>query len=180
MPDKFRSGPAFEVHVPVHPRGTDPSRNNKAFNQPTPIRETATQTWVNRGGGRGVVGQMGVAGLTFTTATATITCTQANVEVGKHVIRVGEYELLPGIDFLLGASDTELGDNLATAISALPGYSASAALGVVSIITTTDHGSDHRMEVVENSAASAFALTALDRTGFMDRGDPTVVAPTLS
>lgn len=180
MGTKFSSGAAFEMIVPVHPRGTDPSRNDKAFNQPSPIRETATQTWVRRNNGSGLVGRMAVGGLNIDPASAEITCTQANVEVGRHILRVGDYELLPGVDFLVGASDTALASNLATAISALPGFSATSALGVVSVETTTGHGNLNRIEIVENSAASAFALGTLDTTGFMDRGDPTVTAPALS
>jgi len=176
--DKFTSGgPAFMMHVPCHPRGTDPSRNDKAFNQPSPIRETATQAWVKRGGGRGLNGQMVGAA---TGATAVITCTQANVEVGKHIVRVDEYDLSVGIDFAIGADDDALATNLAAAIDNLPALTAVAALNVVTILTTSGNGDDVIMDVIEFSAASAFALTALDRAGFLDRGAPAPGAPTIA
>lgn len=180
MGDKFSSGAAFEMLVPVHPRGTDPSRNNKAFNQPAPIRKTVTQTWISRGNGSGVVGRMAVDGIDIDPAEAEITCTQANVVPGKHVIRVGDYELRPSVDFAVGLSDNALASNLAAAISLLPGFTASAALAVVTVQTTTNSGSDNRIEILENSTTSAFALGSLEKPGFMDRGDPTVTAPALS
>lgn len=172
---KYSSGPSFTMHVPVHPYGTDPSMSNKLQGQPAPLRQTFTFSWINKGNGSGQIGRMGG---TITPATAEITCTQANVTPGTHVIRVGPYELRPAVDFAVGAGDNALADNLAAAISALPGFSApNPAANVVVISTTSGHGDDTRIEVLEWGAASAFALTATDRAGYMDRGAPAPVAP---
>ena len=182
MGDKFSTGPAFRVHVPVHPFGTDPSQTVKANGQPAPIRQTSTFQWVNRGNGRGLVGRMqGDPANPIEAATATITCVFAQLVMGRHIIRVGKYELRPGIDFLAGASDNDLADNLAAAINALPGYLApNPAAAAVLISTTAGHADDHRIEVVETAPGSAFVLTATARTGLMDRGLPDVDAPTLA
>ena len=180
MSDKFTSGPGFLVHVPVHPRGTDPSRNDLAFNQPAPVRETKTFAWIFRGRhkGSGLIGRMAGA---ITPATADITCTQANVTPGNHVIRVGSFTLLPAVDFDVGASDNALADNLAAAIDALPGFSApNPAANVVTVSTTAGHGDDVRIEILEPGAASAFALGALDREGFMDLGAPAPSPPSFT
>lgn len=172
---KYHSGPSFRVHAPCHPFGTDPSKNNKALGQPTPIRQTYTFSWIKKDNGAGQIGRMGGG---ITGASATITCTQANVTPGTHVIRVGKYELRPAVDFAVGASDNALADNLAAAISNLPGFTAAnPPANVVTVQTTSGHGDDTVIEVVEWGPASAFALGALDRDGFMDRGNPAPVAP---
>lgn len=175
MANKFSSGPSFTQHVPVHPGGTDPSWNNKAIGQPAPIRQTQTFQWINRGNGSGFVGRMGGAP---SAGTATIVCTQANVTPGTHSIRVGKFELRPAVDFEVGVSDIAMATNLSAAIATLPGYTAaSGGTDTVAVETTTGHGDDHRIEVVEWGAASAFTLTATDRAGYMDRGAPAPGAP---
>jgi len=180
MADKFSSGPAFTTHVPVHPFGTDPSQTSKAKGQPAPIRETVTQSWVKRGNGSGLVGRMFNEGLTTVAADAEIVVTQANVTPGTHIIKVGPYELRPAVDFVVGGNDIALAANLAAAIAALPGYTATSdGVDTVTIETTTGHGNQHRIEVVEWGAASAFALAATEITGFMDAGDPFPYPPVL-
>lgn len=172
---RYSSGKTFKVHAPVHPYGTDPSLSNKLQGQPTPLRQTYEFTWVRRGNGSGQNGRMGGA---LAAATASITCTQANVTPGTHIIRVGPYELRPSVDFAVGANNNALADNLAAAISALPGFSApNPTANVVVISTTHGHGDDTRIEVLEWGAASAFALTATDRDGYMNRGAPAPIAP---
>ena len=172
---KYSSGKSFTMHAPVHPFGTDPSKSNMLLGQPAPLRQTFTFSWVRKGNGTAQVGRMGG---TITPATATITCTQANVTPGTHVIRVGPYELRPAVDFAVGVSDNALADNLAAAISALPGFTApNPAANVVVISTTTGHGNDTRIEVLEWGAASAFALATPDRAGYMNRGAPAPAAP---
>jgi len=162
----------------VHPFGTDPSQTVKAVGQPAPIRQTEEFQWVNRGNGSGLIGLMTNNTAVGTPADATITVVQANCVPGEHLIRVGEYELRPGVDFAVGANDIALAANLAAAILALPGYTAvSDGIDTVTVGSTTDHGSDHVFEVVEWGAASAFTAGALVREGYMDRGDPTPEAP---
>jgi len=178
MADKFSSGPAFTSHVPCHPFGTDPSQTVKALGQPVPTRQTVTQSWVKRGNGSGLVARM--AGATVP-AQAEIVVTQANVTPGTHIIRVGTFELRPAVDFVVGANDIALAANLAAAITALSGYLAvSDGVDTVTFGSTSGHGDDHVTEVVEWGAASAFALTALNRPGFMNRGTPAPVAPLLT
>jgi len=81
----------------------------------------------------------------------------------------------------VGGNDNALADNLATAISALPGFTApNPAANVVTISTMRGHGDDTRIEVVEWGVASAFALTATDRPGYMDRGAPAPAAPLIT
>lgn len=175
---QYSSGPSFTVHAPCHPFGTDPSKNSKLVGQPTPIRQTYTFSWIKKGNGAGQNGRMGGA---ITPAAATITCTFANVVPGEHEIRVGPYALRPAIDFAVGISDDTLADNLAAAINALPGFSCpNPAANAVVISTSRGHGNDTRLEVLEWGAASAFALTALARPGFMDRGAPAPVAPLIA
>ena len=174
---KYSSGPSFTIHTPCHPWGTDPSMSNKAQGQPAPTRQTYTFSWINKGNGSGQTGKMrgGIA-----PASAIITVVQANVTPGTHSIRVGPYELRPAVDFAVGANDIALAANLAAAISALPGFGAvSDGVDVVTIGTTSGHGNDTRIEVLEWGAASAFALTT-DRTGFMDRGAPAPGAPLIA
>jgi hypothetical protein len=143
-----------------------------------PLRQTYTFSWITKDNGAGQNGRMAGA---ITPATASITCTQANVTPGAHVIRVGPFELRPAVDFAVGANDNALADNLAAAINALPGFSApNPAANVVAISTTRGHGDDTRIEVVEWGAASAFALAATDRTGFMDRGSPAPAEPLIA
>lgn len=175
---KYSSGPSFTAMTPCHPFGTDPSKTNKLLGQPKPLRQTFTFSWIRKGNGSGQVGRMTGAPAA---ATATITCTQANVTPGTHVIRVGAYELRPAVDFAVGAGDNALADNLAAAIDALPGFSSpNPAANVLVISTTNGHGDDTRIEVVEWGAASAFALTSTDREGYMDSGAPSPGAPVLA
>jgi len=174
----FHSGKSFRTLTPVYPYGTDPSLNNKALGQPLPKWRTCTSTWIQRDNGSGLVGRMAGA---ITPATAEITCTFGNLEVGKHLIRIGQYELRPALDFNPGFDDNSLATNLASAISALPGFiSAAPPANVVTIETTSGHGNDTRMEVLEWSAASAFTLTPLDKLGYMNRGAPAPAAPLIA
>lgn len=179
MADKFRTGPAFTIHVPVHPHGTDPSQTVKALGQPAPIRQRETFQWIRRGLGHGLVGKMGNGSPVPTTASATITVVHANCVPGTHLIRVGKYELRPAVDFSVGANDIDLSNNLAAAIAALPGYTAVGdGVDTVTITTTTAHGDDHLCQVVEWGAASAFTAAGLNSVGpYLDRGDPTAEAP---
>ena len=166
------------MHVPVYPFGTDPSQTVRAVGQPNPIRQTEEFQWITRGNGSGLVGLMTNVVAVGTAAAATIVVVQANCVPGEHLIRVGKYELRPGVDFVVGANDIALAANLAAVILALPGYTAvSDGTDTVIAGTTTDHGSDHEIEVVEWGAASAFTLGVLNREGYMDRGDPTPKAP---
>lgn len=175
---KYSSGPSFTVMAPCHPFGTDPSKTNKLLGQPAPTRQTVTFSWIRKGNGSAQMGRMSGA---INPASAAITVTQANVTPGTHRIRVGSFELLPAVDFAVGANDIALAANLATAISALPGFSAeSNGVDTVTITTTRGHGDDTRIEVLEFGAASAFALAATDRTGFMDRGAPAPGAPLIA
>lgn len=177
MADQFRSTPAFLIHVPCHPFGTDPSQTVKAFGQPTPTRETATQTWIPRGRGRAFNGRLTGAA---TGATAQITCTLINVEPGRHRIRVGNVELRPGIDFALGASDADLATNLAAAINGLTGFVAPApGANIVQITTSQGTASDIPISVVETSAVTAFVLGGAE-DGLMDAGAPAPTAPLIA
>jgi len=177
MAEKFRAGPSFTMLVPVHPFGTDPSQTIKAHGQPPVVRSTETFQWITRGNGSGLIGLMtNAAGPT--PATAAITVVQANCVPGEHLIRVGDFELRPGVDFAVGVSDIALAANLAAAILALSGYTGvTDGIDTVTVTTTTDNGSDHRLEVVEWGAASAFTVGALEVAGYMDRGDPEPEAP---
>jgi hypothetical protein len=171
------TGPAFAQHVPVHPHGTDPSQNIKAIGQPAVLRQTERFTWIRRGNGSGFNGRMNNATVPAS-ADAEIVVTQANAVPGTHLIRVGDFELRPGVDFAIGAGDAALAANLAAAILALPGYTgATDGVDTVTIGTTSGHGDQHRVEVIEWGAASAFALTATNLEGIMDVGDPTPAAP---
>jgi len=181
MAEKFRTGPSFTMHVPVHPFGTDPSQTIKAIGQPPVIRQTEEFQWITRGNGSGLVGLMTNVTAVGTPAEATVTVVQANCVPGEHLIRVGKFELRPAVDFAVGVNDIALAANLAAAILALSGYTAvSDGVDTVTIGTTTDNGSDHEIEVVEWGAASAFTVGALQRAGYMDRGDPTPEAPTFA
>jgi hypothetical protein len=177
MADKFRSGPAFTMHVPVHPHATDPSQTVKAIGQPAPLRQTVTFSWVKRGLGHGLVARMNAPGGPVA-ATAAITVIQANCVPGEHLIRVGQYELRPGVDFAVGANDIALAANLAAAILALQGFSGvSDGIDTVTVTTTVAHSDEHRIEVVEWGAASAFALAATEKPGYMTQGDPSPYPP---
>jgi len=183
MSSKYRSGPSFTIHVPVHPFGTDPSQTVKAWGQPNPIRQTEEYQWISREGGRGagIVGLMSNDTGVGTPATAGVTVTQANVTPGTHVIRIGKYELRPAVDFVVGAGDVALAANLASAIDALPEFTATSdGVDTVTINTVAGHGDDHRIEVVEWGAASAFVVSALTRTGYLNRGDPQPKEPTFA
>ena len=179
MAEKFRTGPSFTMHVPVHPFGTDPSQTSKAAGQPSPIRQTEEFQWITRGNGSGLVGLMtNAVGPGNPPATATITVVQANCNPGDHLIRLGEFELRPGVDFAVGANDIALAANLAAAVLALPGYTGvTDGIDTVTVTTNNGHGDDHVIEVVEWGAASAFTVGALEVDGYMDRGDPEPEAP---
>jgi hypothetical protein len=66
-------------------------------------------------------------------ATGTITVA-ANTFAGPTTIRLGEYVLTTDVDFAVGGSVGATAANLEAAIDALPGYSASVAADVVTVI----------------------------------------------
>lgn len=174
--DKFTSGPSFRWITPTHPYGTDPSKV-PSVGQPPLVRKTATQGWIRRGDGRGVVGRMSD---NIAANSAQIECVQANVLVGKHLIRVADFELRVGIDFAVGPDDATLATNLAAALEALPGITAGAVGDLVTISTTQGQGSDVRIEIVQATVASAFDLVDLERDDLLDKGEPRPIAPLIA
>ena len=65
-------------------------------------------------------------------ATGTITVA-SNAFAGPTAVRIGQFELTSGEDFLIGALASDTANNLASAIGDLPGYSASALGAVVTV-----------------------------------------------
>jgi len=174
----FIGTPAFTKLVPVHPYGTDPSAHNLSVGQPAPVRQTSRSAWVSSDLGTGKA-QNATIDSSFTPAFAQITCTLANVEAGRHLIRLRGYELRPHLDFAVGVSDGDLATNLANAIRRIPGFTATALLNVVTVQTVSGHGDWVPFSVLELSAASAFSVGTLDVEGYMNRGGHGPGAPTL-
>lgn len=177
----FRAGRAFRSHVPVHPHGTDPSRNDTGLNQPAPMRSTATGTWVQRNVGRGQYGRMAGA---IAPATATIAVVAANIEAGQHRIEIGPYVLRPFLDFEVitnglgptGNNNDDTANLLAGAISALPGFAATARLdasGILDIERSVGVADTVDLRAVETSAVSAFTMSGTTMTA----GTPAVSPP---
>lgn len=98
----------------------------------------------------------------------TLTCTFADLTLGKHRIELGDWDLVPGQDFPVGANDNTLAENLADTIEALPTFTASVVGNVITIQTLTSVGSLIHIKVLENGAASAFALSQIDFFGVGD------------
>lgn len=168
--------PASTKLVPVHPYGTDPSAHNRSVGQPAPVRQTVRSAWVPSGQGKA---QPAMISESFTPASAEITCTLANVEAGKHLIRIRGYELRPHLDFAVGGSDGDLATNLSGAIRRIPGFTAEVLGNVVTVQTTSGHGDWVSFSVLELSAASAFTVGTLEVEGYMNRGGHGPIAPTL-
>lgn len=165
-------GPAVTVLVGVLEHGSDPSRGESG--NPAKLRSTVRSQTFNKGGKL-------VQGL----LTGTVGKQSASFEVvnndfatGRAVIRLGDYQVISGMDYQPGADVGATATNIAAAISALPGFTATANVAEVTINYSTPVG-DVTFEVLHLGTVANFG-TVTPSTGFMTPGGPNIGAPGLT
>jgi len=121
-------GQAFRVLVGVFPYGTDQS-SSQNFDRPSPLRRTYTFANVHKGFRDAPetvkVGRIGLVNDTFTKQTGGITVVDNDFSDPVEVF-LGNYRFLAHVDFVVGVGVDDTAHNLATLISKMPEFSATA------------------------------------------------------
>lgn len=116
--------------------------------------------------------------LGFIASTGTITVVDNDFTTGDTTIYLGEYELIAGIHFVVGADVNATSVVIAAAIDNLPGFSATVAAPVVTVIGPTGPDSDQiEFSVVYEGTITNY--TFAPTSGNLTAGTPSVSSPTV-
>ena len=109
--------------------------------------------------------------------TASFTVASNNFGTGRAVIRLGDYQIVAGVDYIPGAGVNATATAVAAAIDALPEFSAAAVVAAVNI-TYAGMG---RVEFRAFHYGVVTNFTPLvPTTGYMTFGTPAIAAPTFT
>lgn len=127
-------------------RGSNPSRGPAG--NPDPIRQTYTHQLFPELGGRGPevstpdprspgvsthIGHVAYTTPPVPVAAAGTITVAADVWTGPTTVHIGQFVLTSDVDFVTGGGVNPTATNLATAINALPGYTATPAGAVITV-----------------------------------------------
>jgi len=175
--NRVSHGKKFRAAVAHFPYGTDQSSSN-SFNQPKPIRKTVTVGTVSEDSlHKTTFAQIGLVGGVIAPQTGTITV-NSNVFTALAEVILGDYRLLAGSDFAIGALADNTANNLAAAINTLPGFSATANLADVLVEYHDGSAADVEFRAMHYGSVENFIMAPAN--GMMTKGSPQVVAPTIS
>lgn len=134
---------------------------------------------------------MGVVGVGGTTRNAGVVATTPPVgrsgsftvadndfSTGWVELFLGDYRLLSGVEYAIGLNVNATAANLAAAISAMPGFTASA-LGAVVTVVFNDPMGEIDFRAVHRGSHTNFT-TFTPSTGYLGGGDPTIGAPVIT
>ena len=168
-----RGGP-FEVPVGHFAHGSDPSSNDPAFNNPTPIRETMTVGNVQAENGRGVNARLEVEDALLDTATCSFVVHANNDFSDRVALYLGDFVLISNIDYVVGANAGATAIVIAALIATLPGFGATVN-GTTVNVTWRGPLDDVDFRIVHNGQIDNLT-TPLPDTGLMARSAGYVMA----
>lgn len=125
-----RSNGGFRMLTPNLQFSWDPSVKGMPVQPPSPRFLTTTLGPIMANHGAIANGMMTTGA--FIKAIGSFTVADNNFADPSELI-LGPYRLVNGVDYVVGATDGDTATNIATAISKIPGFSASANLTVVSV-----------------------------------------------
>lgn len=177
--------PVYDLLVGHQSRGTFPDSGSLGVNnKDVGIRRRFQQQQIKNVVAGSVISAIPGAKLNtdggFLVAKATFTIAD-NDFTGGAVIVIGDFALVPGVDFVVGALVNDTAVNIAASISNLPGYSATApGAGVVSV-----NGKKGPQGFVEPFSVTPLGaidnFSAVDPVlGFFTQGEPAIGPPGLT
>lgn len=167
-------GQAFRVAVANLAEGGNPDQGHNA----TKVRSGfAYQNILTRAGGMGTNAL--IAGTPLGPQTASLTVADNDFTTGRALLYLGEYTLIPHVDYTPGAGVNATATALAAAIDLLPQYTAQAVGAVVSITSTLQPVEQVVFRVGYEGTIENFT-PLVPATGYMAPGNPRISAPVLS
>jgi hypothetical protein len=107
-----------------------------------------------------------------------ITVADNDFSTGLAELVLGEYRLLAQLDFAIGALPANTATNVAAAISALPGWTATAALDVVEVTRELGPADEVDFQALHHGTKVNFTL--VPSTGTLGGGNPVIGSPLLT
>ncbi len=116
-------------------------------------------------------------------SSAVLTVASNNFATGTAIIKIGDYELVSGVDYLVGANPNATATNISVALAAIP--EASIVLAAPDVQVLWEHPGRIRLEVVHLGTITNFTLSGLgadpiNRTGLLNDLGVTVAPPILT
>lgn len=175
-------GPEFVVLVGNFPYGSDPSSNNPVYQAPPPTRQAVGfQAIDTNWGGNGVEANHTNARMGGTPGPQTAQFTVADNDFSTGIARLflGNYELIAGIDYLVGAGVVATAVNLAAAIDNMVEFSAPVpGAAIVSFEYHEGGANEVDFKVLHEGSKVNFTLL-VPADGVMAKGGPVISAPRL-
>jgi hypothetical protein len=174
-------GPAFTVLVGHHAYGSDPSHNNPIYQAPPVLRRAVTFQAIDTNG-NGAVHATHVNGLLAgakAPKTADFTVADNDFTTGPVILTLGKYTLTSMVDYAIAGSAALTAIEIAAAIDALPGFTASAVGVIVSVLYGLAPADEVDFSVLHLGTIANFTLLTPD-SGVMGNGAPAITAPALT
>lgn len=166
----------FKALVGTLPYGSDPSRNSPLYSNPPKLRTAATSGNAFITGEPAVVGGV-TAG--YGPQVGSITVLDNDYSSGRCVLTVGDYQLTMGVEINPGnpAAVNDGAAGIAAAVNRLPGFTASAALAVVTVTYVSDVNATVPFSVQHNGTVVNLSLTPGVNVRALAHGIPALGAP---
>ena len=120
----------FKVMAPGPVGHWDPSQAGTPSKPPKPSHRTITSGVINSDRGPVANGMMAVG--TFTLATGSFEVLDNTFPAAAELV-LGDFRLVNGVDYVVGAAPADTASAMAAAISKVTGFSATSALAVVTV-----------------------------------------------
>lgn len=171
----LKGSPSFRRNVANQASGSTPDSGRN----PTITRSTYEAAYIAEGNRRPNHGMpsAGGSGAIDVRPTGVFTVADNNFSTGTCIIKIGDFEFVSGVDFVAGAGVNATATNIAAAINALPGWSASALAADVTVFYP--HAGKVRFEARHHG--TIVNITPLNPAdGFLQYGGTQLEPPTLT
>jgi hypothetical protein len=173
-------GQPFTCLVGNFPYGSYPDHNMPIYQNPPPNRQAITHQILTIGDKR-TSAQNYVALLAgaISPKVASLTVANDDFTTGTTVITLGDFTLTSDIDYVTGGGAAVTAANLAAAITALPGFTATVPAGA-QVDIEYGYGPANQVDfnILYNGTITNFTPVTPD-TGLMDNGGPNFAPPDL-
>ena len=174
MAKGVKSNGGFRMLAPKLATSWDPSIKGMSAKPATPSFRTVTLGQITSN--RGVEGNGTMTTGAFAKAHGSFTVADNTFGFPIELI-IGDYRLVNTIDYVVGAAAADTATNLAAAISTLPGFSATAALAVVTVLC--DYPADDTdFRAIQHG--DTVTLGSFTGGGFLTKGTPNAGPPVLA
>jgi hypothetical protein len=169
---RFNGG--FKMLAPAPVGNWDPSQKGMPVKPTVPHHRTVTQGVIMADNGAVTNGMM--TGTSFAKATGTFEVVD-NTFADPVELVIGDYRIFNSVDYAVGVAAANTATNIAAVISKLPGFSATAALAVVTVLC------DHQADDTDFRAlhhGTTLTLSNFTGSGYLTKGVPYAGPPVLT